>query len=206
VWLSKAISTFQFLVSRLGLLTTRENKSYKNIFFMEYVTFRQPSRYGSRVSVFKQFYSDHKDRLFSYLLRKAGNYHLAADIAQESFTRYLERYGEREHNPALLFTIGRNLLLDHIRKNRSNISYEEEEHGRTVDQEHAYHVHEEMQQVMAALQTMKEEERDILSLLAGGGLSYHEIAQITGNSEANIKIKIHRSRVKLKKILEETGQ
>ena len=158
------------------------------------------------MSVFKRFYNDHKDRLFSYLLRKAGNYHLAADIVQESFTRYLERYGDDEYNPALLFTIGKNLLLDHIRKNRSNISYEEEEHGKAVDQEHAYHVHEEMRQVLAALQTMKEEERDILSLLAAGGLSYREIAQITGSSETNIKIKIHRSRVKLKKILEESGQ
>ncbi|MCD6580371.1 MAG: RNA polymerase sigma factor [Desulfuromusa sp.] len=156
--------------------------------------------------MFKQFYNDHKDRLFSYLLRKSGNHHLAADIVQESFTRHLERYGDSEHNPALLFTIGRNLLLDYIRKNRSDVSYEEEEHGKTVDQEHAYHIHEEMRQVLAALQTMKEEERDILSLVAGSGLSYREIAQITGSSEANIKIKIHRSRIKLKKILGETGQ
>jgi len=158
------------------------------------------------VKEFRQFYNDHKDRLFSYLLRKSGNYHLAADIVQESFTRYLERYGDSDNNPALLFTIGRNLLLDHIRKTRSNVEYEEGEHGGSIDQEHAYHVHEEMRRVLAALQTMKEEERDILSLLAAGGLSYREIAQITGSSEANIKIKIHRSRVKLKNILGESGR
>lgn len=151
--------------------------------------------------MFEAFYSAHKDRLFGYLLRKSGNYHLAADIVQESFTRYLEQYAEREHNPALLFTIGRNLLLDHIRKHRSTTTYEDEEHGRSVDQEHIFQIREEARQVLKALEQMDEEERDILSLLASSGLSYREIAEITGNSEANIKVKIHRSRIKLKQIL-----
>ena len=154
---------------------------------------------------YRNFYSDHKDRLFGYLLRKSGNYHLAADIMQESFTRYLERYSERERNPALLFTIARNLLLDHIRKNRSTISYEDEEHGGKVDQEHIYQVRAEAKRVLTALQHMNDEERDILSLLVSSGLSYREIAKITGNSESNIKVKIHRSRIKLKQILKEIG-
>lgn len=155
------------------------------------------------MNVFRNFYNDHKDRLFGYLLRKSGNYHLAADITQESFTRYLERYSGKEHNPALLFTIGRNLLLDHIRKNRANISYQETEHGQIVDQEHLHEVHDEARQVLTALQQMSDEERDLLSLLTSSDLSYREIAQMTGNSEANIKVKIHRARVKLKKILGE---
>ena len=125
---------------------------------------------------------------------------------QESFTRYLERYNEREHSPALLFTIGRNLLFDHIRKARPDIAYEDEEHGGSVDQEHIYQVQEEVREVLAALQQLDDEERDILSLLASSGLPYREIAQITGNSEANIKIKIHRSRIKLNKILKEKRQ
>ncbi len=158
------------------------------------------------MSVFRVFYNDHKDQLFGYLLRKSGNYHLASDIMQESFARYLERYNEQEHNPALLFTIARNLLFDHIRKTRSDVPYEDEKHGSIVDQESIYQNQEEVRQVLAALQHLDDEERDILSLLAGGGLPYREIAQITDNSEANIKVKIHRARIKLKKILKENLQ
>lgn len=177
---------------------------YFIIFFAKKtVTFTDWKSYPHKVNGFNNFYNDQKDRLFDYLLRKSGNYHVAADMMQESFTRYLERYNEREYNPALLFTIGRNLLLDHIRKNRSTIPYAEEEHGQAVDQEHAYEIHEEARQVLAALQSLDDEERDILSLLTSSGLPYREIAQITGNSEANVKIKIHRSRLKLKKILKE---
>ena len=47
-----------------------------------------------KVSALRVFYNDHKDQLFGYILRKSGNYHLAADIMQESFARYLERYNE----------------------------------------------------------------------------------------------------------------
>jgi len=156
-----------------------------------------------KVNTFRKFYIENKDRLFGYLLRKTGNYHLATDIMQESFTRYLERYKDREQSPALLFTISRNLLYDHARKNRYDASYEDEEHGSEFDQENAYNIKEEYKRVLRAIQQLDDEAQDILALAVSSGLSYREIADMTGNSEANIKVKIHRSRVKLKKILQQ---
>jgi len=151
------------------------------------------------VNNFKKFYTENKDRLFGYLLRKT----VAADIMQESFTRYLERYRDREQSPALLFTISRNLLYDHTRKNRFDTLYDEELHGINIDQENAYNIREEYRRVLKAMQLLDDEARDILALAVSSGLSYREIAKMTGNSEANIKVKIHRSRVKLKKILQQ---
>ncbi len=65
---------------------------------------------------FRAFYQKHRDRLFAYLMRSTGDYYLAGDILQESFTRYLEKYGEKWQNPALLFTIARNAVVDGHRK------------------------------------------------------------------------------------------
>ena len=152
---------------------------------------------------FQNFYTAQKERLFGYLLRKTGNYSLAADIMQESFTRYLERYREREQSTALLFTISRHLLYDHSRNNRIHTPYHEEQHGTTADQENTYNIREEYRRVLQAMQQLSEEARDILSLVVSSGLSYKEIGDITGNSETNINVKIHRSRVKLKKILQQ---
>ena len=150
---------------------------------------------------FRDFYNDNKDRLFGYLLRRTGDYHLAADISQESFTRYLERYSKRELSLSLLFTIGRNLLYDNSRRQRPTIPYEEEQHGDDTDEESAFLIREESRRVLKALQQLDPEETDVLSLAVSSGLSYREIAEMTGTSEANIKVKIHRSRLKLKKIL-----
>lgn len=154
------------------------------------------------MKTFQKFYTENKERLFGYLLRKTGNYHLAADVMQESFTRYLERYKDREQSPSLLFTISRNLLYDHARKNRYDTPFEDEQHGTDGDQENLYQIREESRLVLAALQQLDEEEQDILALVVSSGLSYREIAEMTGNSEANIKVKVHRSRLKLKKILQ----
>ena len=150
---------------------------------------------------YRHFYESNKDRLFGYLFRKTANYHLAIDIVQESFTRYLEQYNELEYNPALLFTIARNLLFDYYRKNRGMVTFVDEDHGGVVDQEQKYQVQEEVKQVFAAMQLLKDDQRDILALVASSGLSYREIAELTGNSEANVKVKIHRARMKLKQIL-----
>lgn len=156
------------------------------------------------MNTFRKFYTAHKERLFGYLLRKTGNYSLAADIMQESFTRYLERYKDREQSPALLFTIARNLLYDHSRKNRFDTPYEEDQHGVAVDRENEYFIQEEYRRVLRAMAQLSDEDQDIMALVISSGLTYREIADITGNSEANIKVKIHRSRLKLKKIMQQT--
>ncbi len=162
-------------------------------------------RYTTKVNSFRDFYNDNKDRLFGYLLRRTGDYHLAADISQESFTKYLERYSKRELSVSLLFTIGRNLLYDNSRKQRATIPFEEENHKGSTDEESAFLVREESRRVLKALQQLEQEEADILSLAVSSGLSYREIAEMTSTSEANIKVKIHRSRLKLKKILRTGG-
>ena len=154
---------------------------------------------------FKKFYNDNKGQFFGYLLRRSGDYHLAADTMQESFARYLERYGKRELSVSLLFTIGRNLLNDHSRKQRKVVPFEENQHKGVADEESAYLVREESRRVLNAMQQLSPEDADVLSLAVSSDLSYRQIAELTGTSEANIKVKIHRSRLKLKKILR-TGE
>ena len=50
-------------------------------------------RYGFKVNTYSFFYKENKDRLYAYLLRMTGDRQLALDLVQESFTRYLGRYG-----------------------------------------------------------------------------------------------------------------
>lgn len=158
-------------------------------------------RCTNKVNRFREFYNDNKGRFFGYLLRRSGDYHLAADTMQESFAKYLERYGKKEPSVSLLFTIGRNLLNDNCRRQRTVVPFEEDQHQGIFDEESAYLVREESRRVLSAMQQLAPEDADILSLAVSSGLSYQEIAELTDISEANVKVKIHRSRVKLKKIL-----
>ena len=152
------------------------------------------------MNIFRQFYTDNKDKLFGYLLRRTGDYHLAADTMQESFTRCLERYDKNEPSVALLFTISRHLLTDNARRQRMTVPFDEERYDRIQGRDPSL-IREESQQLLQAIAQLAPEEADILSLATGSNLSYKKISEIMGLSEANIKIKIHRSRLKLKKFL-----
>ena len=147
------------------------------------------------------FYKNHKDKIFAYLMRMTGDYHLSGDIMQESFVRYLKHYGQ-EDTPSLLYAIARNTFFDHIRREKRSSLVESRQDESYVDHERVLIVREEYRRVLLALQKLEEDERDILSLILSSDLSYREIATIAGISEANVKVKVHRARLKLKKMLE----
>lgn len=150
---------------------------------------------------FSRFYSENREKLFGYLLRKSGSPHLAADLVQESYTRYIERYRHQELSVALLFTIARNIFLDHVRNQRPQADLADIPSGLADDQEHLLIRKEESQQILAALQQLDEEDRDLLALVASSGLSYREIATIKHCSEGSLKVRVHRARQKLRTIL-----
>jgi len=153
------------------------------------------------VSNFRAFYKKHREKLFGYLMRSTGDYYLSGDILQESFTRYLEKYGEEEQNPALLYTIARNAVVDSHRKQRRDTPLLDEQEPSADNPETDMMVREDFRRVLAAMQKLEPEERDILSLVVSSGLPYREIARIARTSEANVKVRIHRARVKLKKMM-----
>ena len=141
--------------------------------------------------------------LFVYLMRRTGDYYLSGDIMQESFTRYLDRYGERMHSAPLLFKIARNTLLDDQRKTNRITPLTEDDEPAGGNPEHQLLVRDEYRRVLSAMQHLAETERDVLSLVVSSNMSYRDIAEITDTSEQNIKVRVHRARVKLRTILDQ---
>ncbi len=150
---------------------------------------------------FKSFYNEHREKLFSYLMRLTGDYYLSNDILQESFTRCLEHYGSHTRNVSLLYTIARNSLTDHFRRSRKDFSRDEDPEDMTNNQEHALMIRQEYRQVLAGIQKLNKDERDILALTLSGELNYRDIASIVGISQGNVKVKVHRARMKLREVL-----
>ncbi len=152
------------------------------------------------MSPFSAFYNKYKDKLFGYLLRRTGDTDLSEDIMQESFTRYLEHYGSTKVSPTLLFTIARNILMDNHRNAHQNIQFGENLKDPRNPEDHLM-VREEYRRILSALKMLNGTERDILALVVSSRLSYREIAEIAGITEANVKVTVHRARTKLRQIL-----
>jgi len=136
-------------------------------------------------------------------MRSTGDHHLSSDILQESFTRYLEKYGEEELSTTLLYTIARNAVIDGYRKKDYHAPPFEEPGNPHPNPETHMMVREDYRRVMAAMQKLAPEERDVLSLAVSSDLTYREIARVTGTSEGNVKVRVHRARVKLKEMMSE---
>ena len=153
------------------------------------------------VEEYHQFYTDYKNKLFNFLRYKSGNNEVAQDIMQESFTRHFKHYGRQTVNsPALLFTIARNTLVDYQRGQTKIYNTEVPKQEAAPDAESSCIAKEEQSRIHEAIETLPEQDREIL-ILAVGGMAYKEIAAIFNLSIANVKVKIHRSRTKLREIL-----
>jgi RNA polymerase sigma-70 factor (ECF subfamily) len=132
-------------------------------------------------------------------MRRTGDYYFSGDILQESFTRYLEKYGKEGTNTALLYTIARNAVVDGLRKQGRDMQlFDEQEHSQH-NPESNMAVREDYRRVLAAMQELAPEEKDVLSLVVSSDLSYREIARIIGISEG--KVRVHRARVKLREMM-----
>ncbi|HDP26524.1 MAG TPA: RNA polymerase sigma factor [Deltaproteobacteria bacterium] len=146
-------------------------------------------------------FEENRARLFSYLMRMCGTYELAWDIMQETYTRYLERYRERENSPALLYKIAYHAFVDHTRRQAREVVFEEEHAVHEIDLEHTLMVREGYQSVLRALGQLGQDDRNLISLVIGGDVSYRQIADMMGMSEANVKVRVHRIRIRLREIL-----
>ena len=155
----------------------------------------------SGLESFNTFYITNKDKLFGYLIRMTGDYQLSSDILQESFTRLLSSYGSSEQHASLLYKIARNALIDSRRRNRKEVDVEVADFSDEKNPEKDMMIRESYRNVLEAMKHLEETERDVLSLSVSHDFSYREIAVIAGISEANVRVKIHRARLKLKEIL-----
>lgn len=148
------------------------------------------------------FYERYRDRIFAFLLRRSGDRELSEDLTQESFLRHLKRYGGSAVSPYLLYTIARNALVDHRRARKTEVPISEEvvdsEGG---DTESLFLASERRHCMDAALGRLPERERQLL-VLAASGMRYAQIAAALGLNENHVKVLVHRSRVKLRQLLD----
>ena len=150
---------------------------------------------------YRTFYLENKDKLFGYLIRLTGNYQFAVDAMQESFTRLLSRYGSKEQSTSLLFRIARNIVTDEARKNKQHQDTASSQQDDACNPENMLLIRESYRNVLIAMKQLDKMERDILSMAVSSDLSYREIADIVGISPANVRVKIHRARIKLRTYL-----
>jgi RNA polymerase sigma-70 factor, ECF subfamily len=147
--------------------------------------------------------------LLSYAWRLVnGDTELARDCVQDTFLALCQqpRSAVDGHVDAWLFKSCRNRAMDHHRRearmrlfvqSTSPESKPESIHDPSVAMERS----EEQQLVEQQIQQLPAREQELLALRLSHGMSYKQIAEITGLSPSNVGFLLHQALVKLKTAL-----
>ena len=154
---------------------------------------------------------DHREGLVLYLSSFIGEFCTAEEIAEETFLKlYTDkpRFSEKCSFKTWLYTIGRNLAVDHIRHFRRNSEVPLDDMYDISDKENIKNNHirsEDKRQLLHAMESLNPDYRQVLYLVYFEDLSNTEAAAIMGKSERQIRNLLYRSKETLKKILEKEG-
>ena len=166
----------------------------------------------------EQVYREVAPKLQSYLTGNGCSYATACDIVQETFLRLWKRKDELSDDPhqvsGLAFTIARNYRNDLHRKNVRIVDCSECSDDQTemlegqdvrLDEARPGEVEEEdtalRRRLKASLERMPVELLETFALSRLGKLSVKDIASGMGASEANVKVRVHRAKAMLGKVM-----
>ncbi|MBI4539176.1 MAG: sigma-70 family RNA polymerase sigma factor [Gemmatimonadetes bacterium] len=160
------------------------------------------------MDAFGELYARYERPLFGFCLRYLGDPDAAADAFQEVFKRVVharEAYEPRGRFRSWIFTIARRICTDSVRQARSGAPLEvaaaawPEAIALQPRFENRVAHADEVRRLLAPL---PDEQREALLLSKYEGLSYAEIAEITGSSEAAVKQKVYRAIQTVRALLE----
>jgi RNA polymerase sigma-70 factor, ECF subfamily len=156
-----------------------------------------------------EIYDRYSSRIYNFSYRFLKNSEAAEDATQEVFVKMLKHANQFHGDAKLstwLFSITANWCRDYLRK-ADNKAKEAEDVLVTLpapselSPERVLEQRENEKRIQKALSVLTPEQREAILLSRYQGLSYAEIAQISGCSEGAVKTRVFRAMETLKKLL-----
>ena len=151
---------------------------------------------------FRAFYDRTARALWAYLSRISGDSHLADDLLQETYFRFLRArvaHDTEAHRRNYLFRIATNLVRDAHRR-RLTTPQELAAHDDYADipsETNDARRTEQRTDLLRAMAQLKPRERELLWLAYAQGSSHREISDTLGLKTGSIKLLLFRARRKL---------
>jgi len=153
--------------------------------------------------VFGRLYDKYIKKIYNYIYYKTYHKETAQDLTSQTFIKALDKINTYDLNQssfsAWLYKIAYHTVVDHYRSQKTEINIDDV-WGLSDDDDLAIDLDnkELLEQVRKYLQKLKPEHREVLILRLWQEMSYQEIAEITGLSEANCKVIFSRTIAKLR--------
>lgn len=161
---------------------------------------------------FMALYDQYSDSIFRFILFKVSNRETAWDLTQDCFFKTWQHLANDKKTitniKAFLYTVARNLVIDYWRAKEKHATVAIEAASNVIDDGNDVHheavMRDEARYVLQLLKNLPEESRDIITLRYTDGLSFEEIAAITGKNNIAVRVHTHRALKKLRSFAEKT--
>lgn len=140
---------------------------------------------------------DFADPVYRFIRASLRDEEMANDIVQDTYEKLWRNVAEIDFAVAKswLFTTAYHAMIDVIRKNRRFSDLDSTDETLFLEESHYSDLNEILHE---ALSRLPESQRISVILRDYEGYSYREIGEITGMSEAQVKINIYRGRLALR--------
>ena len=179
--------------------------------------FQEDSHYIERVingdvSAYSPLVEKHKNLVFSIAVKILNNREDAEEIAQDTFLKAygsLKSFEKKSKFSTWLYRIAYNGAISRKRKKKLDaieiddhimFNYSTDEISSNV---HQIHETEQIQLIDKALRTLPEDDNLLVTLFYKSEHSIEDISYITGLTQSNVKVKLHRIRKKLYETIQE---
>lgn len=146
---------------------------------------------------YNQCVDAHADGVYRFVLKNIRDEDKARDVVQDSFEKMWNKVAEIEYSKSksYLFTTAYHTMIDAIRKDKKQSPLDE-----SAFNEHSVeNKYSDLKEVLnEAVTKLPEVQRHVIMLRDYEGYSYHEIGEIAGLSESQVKVYIYRARTFLK--------
>ncbi len=174
---------------------------------------------AGNLDCFEELICAHQQKVYNIALRMLGNEQDAFDVSQEVFIKVYKNLNGFQENASFstwVYRIATNTCLDFLRKAKerkkdismdAQIAFDDGEasfqlEDTSADIEEAILRKERMQVLYRAIDQLRDEHKKMIVLRELQGMSYQEIAEITGMNLGTVKSKMNRARLALKNALE----
>jgi len=160
---------------------------------------------------FWDIYHNHYERVKRFIFALVKDEWVADDLIQETFIKVQKNLNQLQDEAKLsswIFRIAYNLCQDHFRKlsrvsKREHVTAEERQFLSEPLFQKEFDQHQMGTCVQGKIRLLPESYQTVLVLFDLMEFSHQEIAEILEISVENVKVRLHRARNKLKKILQE---
>jgi RNA polymerase sigma-70 factor, ECF subfamily len=159
---------------------------------------------------FGELYTLYVEQVFRYLYSRIGNEQEAEDTTAQTFLVAFEsfdRFRQDGHFASWLFTIARNKAMDHFRQRKNTSSIDEvNDIPVEIDPLSGVIQSEQTAALSKLIQTLPEEDRELLRLRFLAAMSFPEIAHFLHRNEEAVKKSIYRLLARLHGQLEVSNE